>query len=52
MSPALISEIQDTLYPINCIECWEPIPIELIRKSLNGEQIFCEDCGAPLVNLE
>ncbi len=52
MSPALIAEIQDILYPRNCNECGEPIPNELIKRFLKGEQVFCEDCGSPLVNQE
>jgi len=50
MSPALIAEIQDTLYPRNCPECGESIPMELLRKLLKEEQVFCEECGAPLIN--
>jgi len=50
MSPALINEIENSIAPKKCQECGHDIPPELLQRILRGKIIYCENCGAQLLD--
>ena len=50
MSPALINEIENSIAPKKCQECGHDIPPELLQRILQGKIIYCENCGAQLLD--
>ncbi|MFX1452809.1 MAG: hypothetical protein ACFFCM_18375 [Promethearchaeota archaeon] len=50
MSPALINEIENSIAPKKCPECGHEIPPELLERILKGKIIYCESCGAELLD--
>ncbi|MFX1390942.1 MAG: hypothetical protein ACFE9Z_12830 [Promethearchaeota archaeon] len=50
MSPALIYEIQNSIAPKKCRECGHEIPSELLQRIIQGKIIYCENCGAELLD--
>ena len=49
MSPTLINEIENSIVPKKCPECNHDIPPELFQRILRGKVIYCENCGASLL---
>ncbi|MHA2390657.1 MAG: hypothetical protein ACXAEX_01705 [Promethearchaeota archaeon] len=49
MSPSIISEFEDAVNPQSCPECEESLPLELLKRVLNGIPVYCEACGSKLL---